>query len=151
MVASFYSTPAPALSIGDYTVSTLPDASLYAKRLAWVTDLHDTQPDYVMSDGTRWKETNSDSASIIANGNTNLTFNPFVNAPIQIIQGTLTAQRTCTINTTLAYPGQTFTIKREAGGLFNLVVNTIGVGLNSWADFVYNGTAFVQARSGGLL
>jgi hypothetical protein len=148
LVSSLYGG---GISIGDYTVATLPSAALYPKMLAWVTDLHDGMPDYLMSDGTRWKETNADAAAIIANGNTNLTLNPFLNAPIQIVQGTLTAQRTCTINSTNAYSGQGFTIKREAGGLFNLVINTVGIGLNSWADFVFNGSSFVQVRTGGLL
>ncbi len=140
-----------SISIGDYTVSTLPSATNYAKKLAWVSDLHDGLPDYVMSDGTRWKLVNTDAAFTTTNSNVDRTIYPFVNAPVQIAKGTLSAGRTWTISTTNAYQGMQFTVKREAGGLFSLLVNSIGIGLNSWADFVFDGTNWVQTRSGGLL
>jgi hypothetical protein len=148
LVSSLYGG---GLSIGDYTVATLPSAALYPKMLAWVTDLHDGLPDYVMSDGTRWKETNDDSAAVIANANVNVSLSPLVNCNTQIFQGILTAGRTCTLSTTGAYPGHGFTIKREATGLFNHVVNGIALGASSWADFIFNGTSYVEVRSGGLL
>lgn len=152
MPATFYSDPFQSFSLGDFTVATLPSASLYPKRLAWVTDLHDGQPDYVMSDGTYWKDTRPEAVRIVTNANSDQTIQPLINSPIQIAQGTLSINRNWTIATTRAYPGQTITVKREAGGaLVSLLVNGIGIGLNSWADFVFNGTAFVQARSGGLL
>ncbi len=137
---------------GNYTIATLPAASGYAKMYAWVTDLHDSQPDLVISDGTNWKPVRPFATRIVANANVNMTLTPLVNSPTQIMQGTLTANRNITLSTTNAYPGARFRTKREAAGaLLSLLINGIGLGLNSWADWEYDGAQWVQTASGGLL
>ncbi len=136
---------------GDFTVATLPDATLNQKKYAWTTDLFGGPGDYCISDGVNWKPVRPLSVASVANANANATLTSLVVAPTQVMQGTLTAIRTVTLSSTYAYKGSKFRVKREAGGLFNLLVNGIGLSLNSWADFEYDGSAWVQTASGGLL
>lgn len=144
--------PSPFLT-NTYTVATLPSAALYPQMYAWVSDLHDGQPDRCISDGTFWKPVRPFATRAIANANQNLTLTPLSNSPTQIMQGTLTVNRTVSLSTTNAYPGAKFRVKREAlGTLLTLIVNGIGLGLNSWADFEYDASqGWVQTASGGLL
>jgi len=147
------SFPPPATSVipGDFTVANMPDPTENARKYAWVTDLHDGNPDYCISAGGFWKPVRPLVVNNVANANTNMTFQPLKNAPTQILKGTLTAIRTMTISPTMAYPGARFRIKREAGGLFNVLIGGLGLSLNSWADWEYDGTQWVQTASGGLL
>lgn len=136
---------------GNYTISTLPAAADYAQMYAWVTDLHDSQPDIVISDGANWKPVRPFATKIQTNANQNMTLTPLANSPTQIMQGTLTLNRNVTLSATNAYPGARFRIKREAGGaLLTLLINGIGLGLNSWADMEFDGSTWVQTASGGL-
>jgi hypothetical protein len=147
-------TPAaPPLTIlpGNYLLAGLPSASESARMYAWVTDLFGGPGDMCLSDGVNWKPVRPLAVNTVANGNANMSFLAMANAPTQIIQGTLTAARTVTFGTTYAYRGARFRIKREAGGLFSLVTNGLGLALNSWADWEFDGTAWVQTASGGLL
>lgn len=154
---SFLSNPpAPSRFIdGNFTIASLPAASDNSQKYAWVTDLHDNQPDLVISDGTFWKPVRPLATKVIADANQNMTFTPLVNSPTQILRGTLTAIRNLTLSTTYAYPGARVRFKREAGGL--LGINVVGaltnsLGLNSWADYEYvAGQGWVQTASGGLL
>lgn len=137
---------------GQFLIAELPPAVDNQRKYAWVTDLFDGQPDIVISDGTYWKPVRPLATKVVTNSNTNMTLTPLVNAPTQIMQGTLSANRTVTLSTVNAYPGARFRTKREAGGaLVSLLVNGLGLGLNSWADFEYDGTQWVQTASGGLL
>jgi len=149
--AAIAAIPATNLLAGDYTVATLPAANQNARKYAWVTDLFGGPGDMCLSDGVAWKPVRPLAVSTVANANVAMTLTPLVSAPTQIMAGTLTAARTITLATTYAYKGARFRIKRTAGGLFNLVVAGIGVPLNAWADFEYDGTAWVQTASGGLL
>jgi len=68
--------------------------------------------------------------------------------------GTLTTARAVTLNTTNALPGRTkVRITRTGGGAFNLNVGTgplKAMASNTWADFVYDGSAFYLAAYGAL-
>ena len=138
------------------TVATLysmyPPAQ-YVRNYVWVTDLHDGQPDVVISDGTYWKPTRPLAARAVANSDSAMTLTTLTNAPTQIMKGVLTANRAITLSTVNAYPGAKFRIKREATGtLLTLLVNGIGLGLNSWVDMEYDtAQGWVQTASGGLL
>lgn len=140
---------------GTYTIATLPDPAANAKIYAWVTDLHDNQPDRVISDGTYWKPVRPLATRAMSNANQAMTFAALVNSPTQILQGTLTANRNATLLTTYAYPGARFRFKREASGLFSIIVNaltTFNIAAGSWADVEYDASAgWVQTASGGLL
>lgn len=42
-------------------------------------------------------------------------------------------------------------VVRKAGGLGTLLVNGLGIGLNSWSDHEWDGGAWQQTASGGLI
>jgi hypothetical protein len=137
---------------GQATVATLPPPAGYERKYMWVTDLHDGQPDYVISDGTYWKPVRPLASRIVANSNVAMTLQALVNAPLQVMQGTLTTSRTLNLSLISAYPGARFRIKREAGGLFGLVIGTVGTLTGAgWMDVEFAGTGWVQTASGGLL
>ena len=154
-----WSSPASADFLpGNFTVSTLPDPVAMAKRYAWVTDLHDGQPDRVISDGVAWKPVRPFAATVIANATGARTFTPLMNAPTQILRGALAAAVTNTLSETYAFSGAKFRIKREASGLVSMLVkNTAGtliatLGSSTWADFEWvSGQGWVQTASGGLI
>jgi|AACY02.14.fsa_nt_gi hypothetical protein len=137
---------------GQATVATLPPASAFERRYMWVTDLHDGQPDYVISDGQFWKPVRPLASRVLPSANVSMTLQALANAPTQVLRGTLTANRTVALSTANAYPGARFRIKREAGGLFGLTVESLGL-LNGagWMDLEYTGTGWVQTAGGGLL
>jgi hypothetical protein len=137
---------------GTFVIAALPDPAQFYRQYAWVTDLHDGQPDYVLSDGVNWKPVRPLAARIVANADSAMTLQALVNSPTQVLRGAVTANRTITLSTTRAYSGARFRLKREATGLFGLVIGTLGtLGLNSWMDMEYDGTQWVQTASGGLL
>ena len=145
------SNASPVLSDA-YTVATLPSAAEYARKYAWTTDLFGGPGDYCISDGVSWKPVRPLALSIVSNSNTDMTLTPLLSAPTQVLQGTLSATRTITMATTYGYSGARFRVKREAGGgLFNLNILGSLLGLNSWADFEFDGSTWKQTASGGLL
>lgn len=148
--------PPTSFLSGNYTLATLPDPTQNLRKYAWVTDLFDGNPDYVISNGAVWKPVRPLAVNTVANANANMSLSALANAPTQILAGTLSAQRTVTLTTTLAYSGARFRIKREAGGLVSLLVNSVStlvgtLSASTWADFEFDGTAWKQTASGGLL
>lgn len=129
------------------------DPAANARKYAWCTDLFGGPGDTVLSDGVNWRPVRPFSTQIVANGDSNMNLTWMSNAPTVIVRGVLTLSRTVTMQTTYAYKGAKFRVKREATGtLLSLLVNGIGLGLNSWADFEYDPAAgWVQTASGGLL
>lgn len=147
-----YMPPGLIILPNTYTVATLPDAAQHYRQYAWVTDLHDAQPDYVLSDGTNWKPVRPLAARIIANADSAMTLQALVNSPTQVLRGAITASRTLTLSTTRAYSGARFRVKREATGLLGVVIAGLGtLSVSSWMDVEYDGTQWVQTASGGLL
>lgn len=139
--------------IGTYTVALLPDPGVYDRRTCWCSDLHDGIGGRLVAESGFWKPIRPLALFTQANSNQNMTLFPLLNSPTQIMPSTLTLTRTLTIDTSHAYPGQRFRIKRSGGGLFNLVVNSVGLALNTWADFEFDpaANAFVQTAGSGLL
>lgn len=139
---------------GLYTLAEMMalDPATNTRKYAWCTDLFGSSGgDMCLSDGANWRPVRPMSVQTVANGNQNMSFTCMAQAPTQVIQGVLTTARTVTLSTTYAYRGARFRIKREAGGLFALLINGVGISLNSWADFEFDGSAWVQTASGGLL
>lgn len=67
--------------------------------------------------------------------------------------GTLTADRAITLSTTNAFAGARFRITRTGGGAFNLNVGTgplKALITNTWAEFIYDGSAWYLAAYGAL-
>lgn len=137
---------------GQFTIAqlmALPPGN-NTRKYAWCTDLYGTG-DMMLSDGTNWKPVRPFGVQS-QNADVPMTLTTLVHAPTQLFSGTMTAGRTMTISTANAYKGARFRITRTAGGtLFNLLVNGLNLALNQWADFEYDGTAFVKTASGGLL
>lgn len=140
---------------GSFSLASLPPAADNVQMYAWATDLHDGNPDYVISNGIAWKPVRPLSANVVANGNTNMTFTCMQNSPTQIVRGALTGIRTMSFVDTYAYSGARVRIKREASGLFalNILASVTNIlGASSWADYEFvPGTGWVQTASGGLL
>lgn len=150
---SIETTPAAAPSLfvpGQFTVATLPDAANYTRMYAWVTDLFGGPGDYCISNGTDWRPVRPFSLSSIV-GNSDRTLTALVDAPTVLATGALSGIRNWALSNSNAYRGATFRIKREATGLSALLVNGVGVSLNSWVDMQFDGSAWVQTASGGLL
>ena len=151
----FAPPPVNLVMPGEFTVATLPPAEEMIRRYVWLTDLHDGQPDYVISDGQFWKPVRPLAARTVPNANSNMTLQVLVNSPTQILRGALTAQRTLTTNIQGAYIGARFRIKREATGLFGMVLSGVlgspNIGVGTWADLEYTSEGWVQTASGGIL
>ncbi len=67
--------------------------------------------------------------------------------------GTLSADRAITLSTTNAFSGARFRITRTGGGAFNLNVGTgplKALATNTWAEFIYDGSAWYLAAYGAL-
>lgn len=147
--------------LGTYTVATLPTCSSgTAKKTAWASDLFGQAPgDRVVCDGVgHWKPVRPLSVSIDVSAS-NMTLTTLLNAPTQIMTGTLGlgVTRNVTLSTTNAYPGAKFCATRKVTGAGALSVTgllgglTSSLGLASWACFEFDGTGWVQTQSGGLL
>lgn len=142
---------------GDFTVATLPAAADNQRRYAWVTDLHDSQPDYVISDGVNWKPVRPLAVKDLVNASGAMTLQALKNSPTQRIK-TATGNATLTLSNLGVYSGARFRVKKEATGILTAtvvgLVNTLLPGLTpSWADYEYSvgdGGWFISA-SGGLL
>jgi len=84
------------------------------------------------------------------------TLAPLTDAPDQLCEGTLTADRAVTLSTTGAYNGARFRITRTGGGAFNYTVahngGTKNIATNQWAEFVYYSalSAWQLAAAGAL-
>lgn len=152
MDISFVGAPSSVLP-GDFTLAALPPAVDNARKYAWVTDLFDNQPDLVISNGTVWKPVRP-LAARTTSGDVNMTLMAMANSPTQILNQTITANRTVTLSTQYAYSGARFRILRGGGGaLVSIIIGALGsLGLaGNWMDVEFDGTGWKQTASGGLL
>lgn len=145
--------------IGTYTLATLPDPAGSSRRTIWVTDLWSGLPaanqgGRMVSEGGVWKPIRPLVVSAMAVA-ADFTLQPFVQGTTLLITGALAATRNVTLGGgsgfAVAYPGYRQRVTRKATGLLGLVVNGVGLSLNGWADFEYDGAAWQQTASGGLL
>lgn len=85
--------------------------------------------------------------------NADFTLTPFASPEQTRHTGTLTADRAVTLSTTGAVVDQKFRITRTGAGAFNLNVGTgplKALITNTWAEFVFDGTAWYLAAYGAL-
>ena len=85
--------------------------------------------------------------------NADFTLTTLTSAEQQRHTGTLTADRAVTLSATNAYAGARFMITRTGGGAFNLNVGTgplKALVTNTWAEFIYDGSAWYLAAYGAL-
>lgn len=143
--------------VGTFTLSSLPDPTVTARRTCWVTDLFGVGGRMV-SEGGFWKPIRP-----LLAGNTtvaNMTTTPFVTPPTLILTNAGLLGLGITMNVTLGMgtgfavpsPGYRQRVVRPAGALGTLnVIGALTKALTGWADFEFDGSAWQQTASGGLL
>ena len=142
-----------AMPIADIVLLT---GAQYEGKYALSTDLYGSGG-YLVREGGFWKPVRPLAVNTVANANANMTVTSLLMAPTQILKGTLTAGRDLVLSTEYAYPGSRFRIKKEAGGALISTLIKVGTTLlgtqltNTWADYEFDGTTWVQTASGGLL
>ena len=82
--------------------------------------------------------------------NAAFTLTPFQNAEYVKHTGTLTADRALTLSTQSAVAGQRFRVTRTGSGAFNITNALKNLATNTWADFIYDGSAWYLAAYGAL-
>ena len=101
-----------------------------------------------------WRETTELPLGVTADvGNAAKTLQYRLDEETQIWATTLTADRAVTLSTTGAIAGAKFRIVRTATGAFNLNVGTgplKALGIGTWCDVEYNGSAWVLTAYGAL-
>lgn len=150
---------------GEYTLATLPDPLTMARRTIWVTDLWSAITDppkrggRMVSEGGFWKPIRPLVTSPPINVAT-MTTAPFVTPTTLLLGNAGLLGLGVTMAVTLGfgsgfavpYPGYRQRVVKPAGALGTL--NIIGVAmkaLTGWADYEFDGTAWQQTASGGLL
>jgi hypothetical protein len=131
----------PQILPGTFTVDQLPSPEPNLGKYARVTDLFGTKTDLVLSSKSGslffWQPVRPDySASLAADQNVTLTC---LKTPSFIkLTGGLTAARTFTLSTQMAYPGASFDIAMAGTlGLFGLTI--AGLSLGSTLSMLANG------------
>lgn len=121
---------------GTYTVDTLPTAGAgnYGL-LAKVTDLFGLKQAYVICqlyNGSYFWEPTGSSPAVTMSGNQDITFSPLKMPSVLTLDGTLTGNRTITMQTANAYPGMRFAAKFVGGlGIFGISLSGLNTGLLS--------------------
>jgi hypothetical protein len=104
------------------------------------------------ADGTNWRRVSRGGEQTVSS-DAALTLTPLTSAEEQKHTGTLTTNRAVTLSTANAYAGARFKITRTGGGAFTLDVGTgplKSLATNTWAEFVYDGSAWYLAGYGAL-
>lgn len=154
-VSSFVSeTPMTIAQLHTNFAPTAANRFKYAR----VTDLYSEVPAsqggvLINETGAHWQPLRPYRVGSFS-GDANKTILPLFSPPEIIFTGALTAARTMSIGTQYVYPGLRYHIKREAGGtLLGLVLAGLGIslGVNGWSIVEYDGTAWKNIASSGLL
>lgn len=133
-----------------YTVATLPSAATVGQ-VIYCSDLGGGGGQ-LNADGTNWRRVSRGGQQTVTS-NAAFTLTPLTSAEEQLHTGTLTANRVVTLSTTNAYSGARFRITRTGGGAFTLDVGTgplKSLATNTWAELIYDGTAWNLAAYGAL-
>lgn len=144
---------------GVFTLAQLMavDPTLYFRKYGWVTDLFGGgSPDWCISDGLQWKPVRPFGLqTATVSGSASMVLTAMANAPTQIITGALSVGSTLavTFSPLYAYKGAPFRTSRKVTGLGSVLVGPLAsvLGLNSWMDHEFDGSAWVQTASGSLL
>jgi len=143
--------------VGSFTLANLPDPASTPRRTAWVSDLY-TVGGRVVSEGGFWKPIRPlVTASITV---ASMTTTPLVTPTTLLLGNAGLLGLGVTMNVTLGmgsgfalpYAGYRQRVVKPAGALG--VLNVIGAltkALTGWADYEFDGVAWQQTASGGLL
>lgn len=139
---------------GSFTLAELMaiDPTANTRRRAWCTDLFGGPGDWCFSDGVTWKPVRPFSVrTMTVTGD--MSVSAMVQPPTLILAGAIGVgvNRAVTLGSANAYVGAVFRVVRRATGLGGLLVNGLGIPLNGWSDHEWDGSAWVQTASGGLL
>ena len=130
-----------------YTIGTLPSASP-AGQMIYCSDLGGGGGQ-LNADGTSWRRVSRGGYQTIST-DADFTLTPLGSAEEQKHTGTLTADRALTLSTTNAYSGARFRLTRTGGGAFNITHALKNLATNTWAEFIYDGSAWYLAAYGVL-
>ncbi|WP_442580026.1 DUF2793 domain-containing protein [Mesorhizobium sp. ASY16-5R] len=131
-----------------YTIATLPSASP-AGQMIHCSDLGGGGGQ-VNSDGSAWRRVSRGGQQAVSS-DADFTLTVLTNAEEQRHTGTLTANRAVTLSATNAYAGARFRLTRTGGGAFNLSLGGLkNLATNTWAETVYDGSAWYLAAYGAL-
>ena len=122
------------LADDNFTIKVSPDGSAFTTAVT----LNRTSGAATLSEG--YQAIATDAA---------FTINPFDPANT-LHTGTLTAARACTLGTSGAIAGQRKRLTRTGGGAFNITFAGKAMATNTWAEAVYNGSAWYLAAYGAL-
>jgi hypothetical protein len=87
----------------------------------------------------------------VNSGDANFNFTPITDSPSVRLTGTITANRTVTLQTTNAYPGYRARFTRTGGGAFTWSIGGLkSLSNNQWCDVEYDGTSWVLSAYGTL-
>jgi len=104
----------------------------------------------LVHDGSSWKRLGNGGYATVSS-NADFTLTAITNAVNIRHTGTLTADRTITLSTTNAVAGSVFHITRTGSGAFNLSVGGLkNLTTNTWAEVVYDGSAWYLSAYGAL-
>jgi hypothetical protein len=148
--------------VGTFTLATLPDPAENVRRTVWVSDLWSTLPvaqqgGRVVSEGGFWKPVRPLVTSSLT-FTADMVIQPFSHPTTLIGTGALAlgTTRNLTLGTgsgfATPYPGYRQRIVKPPGvlGVLNLIGATT-IALSGWADYEFDGAAWRQTASGGLL
>lgn len=143
--------------VGTFTLATLPDPAATMRRTAWVTDLYGVGG-RVVSEGGFWKPIRPLVTSTMTVAN--MTTTPLLTPTTLLLGNAGLLGLGITMNVTLGmgsgfavpFAGYRQRVVKPVGALG--VLNVIGAltkALTGWADYEFDGTAWQQTASGGLL
>lgn len=154
-VAALKAAMAVTGDVGTYTLATLPDPATFPRRTAWVTDLFSVGGRMVSEAGF-WKAIRPLVTLPVASGTMGTV--PFVTPTTLLLTGSIGVGITHTVTLGMGSgfavpaPGYRQRVVKPAGALGTLnVVGALTKALTGWADFEFDGTAWQQTASGGLL
>lgn len=139
--------------IGTYTLATLPDPALTPKRTCWCSDLFGIG-DRMVSSGGAWKPIRPLVTGSLASGN--ITIQPLQLPTTILLTNPPGAGITHNINLgtgsgfAVSYPGYRQRIVKPYSAFLG-TINLLGKNLTGWFDMEWDGAAWQQTASGGLL
>ena len=135
-----------------FNIAALPPTLDNVRKQIWVNDLYGGAGGYCISNGVNWRPIWPYAMRAVTAAD--LTLDALSSAPTQIMTGAIGTgvTRTITVSTAYAYAGARFRICNKTSGLGTLLAGLgLALAANNWRDLEYDGAAWVQTGSGGLL
>lgn len=131
-----------------YTFATLPAVGAVGAMI-YCTDAG-AKGSVLVSDGVRWTAA-GDLGPRTVSSDADFTPTNLGSATTIRLTGTITANRTVTLNGTNAYKGLCYRFTRTGAGAFNWSINGLkNLAVNTWCDVEYDGAAWFLSAYGTL-